>query len=71
MLSKTEVKPHLVLSACQNALLDKDLLNLSTKVDIYIILEQKCQYIFQKMYHNIYITTSVIVFYKITLLLGC
>lgn len=43
-ISLRQSRSHLVLtSACQSALSDKDLLDLSMKADIYITYERVCQ----------------------------
>ncbi len=49
------------VAACQNTLLDKDVLNSSTKADIYITNRIKCQDISSKMWCNIFITSVAIV----------
>ena len=54
-------------SACQDTLSDKDVLNSSTKADIYITNRIKCQYLLSKMWFNIFITSVVTVVYYIVI----
>jgi len=49
---------NLLTSACQGALSDKDLFDLSTKANvIYITLILKSQWILSKMWYNIFLNS--------------
>ena len=49
---------NLLTSACQGALSDKDLLNLSTKANTHTITNIiKCQWILSKMWYNIFLNS--------------